>query len=740
MNKTKLLLVSLLAVIMTAACALFAACGTKYNIEWNVDEHATVTVEGYSELPKAVKEGEIVFTVTPADGYEVDTVLNGKNKVNAKDGKYTVRVNSDVSLTVSVRKSVESITATFKDNSKVYYVGDTVESADVDVSVKYKLGDTETITSGYTIKYTTGAALSIGDSDITVTYRGIETKATLPLLEGEEGVVGKITLNLNGGKLTDADVEAFGTKPHFTNADGKVSWTFSTVSSDAIDLPSPVLPVGEIVFPFLKWTGTVITDNKVPANTAESVEATASYETTIVELDSIELATQDGVPYLVMKGEFKAATEAYLFLYEGNKPETFLNGDTVTKSPDSDEFVLNYDLKKFASEAGLVGKWMDIKLCTKIGEQVVTQEINLNDYASDFIVGRESARYIDAEVLYLFSYEKYTPQAGDKNQADGSFYDGTENLLKLKYTKTEGVEFYLDTAKIENREGKPYLVLPGACVSIKDKAAAETALTGYIKDLQNFDGWVTQDITQTVKVNEDLTFEILIGLENVTTNGNYIMHVSEGKSNPTSNDSNFNPSDYDSTPVTVGNFTYKLVKHNTGWGWQWFAVNVVNNDVMKLTGVKLEAGKIGNDDVAFLVFNGTLSEALKGQGTITNADALKELFTEYSVQTDDGWAYLNGASDADKKAENTVFVMNADGTFEVKIALNGAGNDSYWYLHLCHTDKSNGDVNREHVTIDETTVTVGGQTFSFFDSTNAAPEGHQSWLQGRLVVYVAAAK
>lgn len=84
--------------------------------------------------------------------------------------------------------------------------------------------------------------------------------------------------------------------------------------------------------------------------------------------------------------------------------------------------------------------------------------------------------------------------------------------------------------------------------------------------------------------------------------------------------------------------------------------------------------------------------------------------------------------------------MNADGTFEVKIALNGAGNDSYWYLHLCHTDKSNGDVNREHVTIDETTVTVGGQTFSFFDSTNAAPEGHESWLQGRLVVYVAAAK
>ena len=197
------------------------------------------------------------------------------------------------------------------------------------------------------------------------------------------------------------------------------------------------------------------------------------------------------------------------------------------RSPDSDEFVLNYDLRKFASEAGLVGKWMDIKLCTKIGEQVVTQEINLNDYASDFIVGRESARYIDSEVLYLFSYEKYTPQAGDKNQADGSFYDGTENLLKLKYTKTEGVEFYLDTAKIENREGKPYLVLPGACVSIKDKAAAETALTGYIKDLQNFDGWATQDITQTVKVNEDLTFEILIGLENVTTNGNYIMHVSE---------------------------------------------------------------------------------------------------------------------------------------------------------------------------------------------------------------------
>ena len=41
----------------------------------------------------------------------------------------------------------------------------------------------------------------------------------------------------------------------------------------------------------------------------------------------------------------------------------------------------------------------NIKLCTKIGEQVVTQEINLNDYASDFIVGRESARYIDSEVL-----------------------------------------------------------------------------------------------------------------------------------------------------------------------------------------------------------------------------------------------------------------------------------------------------------------------------------------------------
>lgn len=725
MRKLKLGLLALLACLALVGCVAFAACGGDKDgdgdaaetckITWNIEEHAHVAAEGYTALPEEVNKGtEIMLTITLDNGWEIAAVTPASSVRPQTDGKYKLTASKDLTVAVKVQEGIESITVNMADATAVYYAGHEITSEDVtSISVNYKTGNTGTVTlTDCIVKYgkvvdeafvaREGEALAIGDNAFTVTYRGVvSAPVNLATLENETGVVGLVTLDLNGGKLTPADVTAYENKPNFKNEKGKVSWTFNEVLAEAITLPTPVLPVGEgegvIEFPLLKWTGDVV-DNKVPAGTEVSVTAIASYETTIVELDSIQLTTKkvtetvgEGddakevevtVPYLVMKGTFKAANEAYLFLFEGHEPTTSINGDTVTKSADSDEFVLEYDLRKLSSAlvpeydkdgnpvykpgseteinmVSAVGKWMDIKLCTKIGTQTITQEINLNDYAADFIVGGRAVRYqADKDTVYTYRYEVYTPAKDELNKADGSLYDGTEKLLKVLYEVGAAADFYLGTIKVEERAGKPCLVIPGECVLITTKEAAEAALTDYVKDLQAIGAFTGNYIaSQTLNVKDDLTFEIVIGLESITANGNYVMHLNDGKTNPTSGDSNFNPSDYDAVPVKIGYYTYTLGKYDTGWGWDWFGVKVEDTRVYTVTSTELSVEGEGDEAKLYLTIDYTTNFS-------TTADAIAAA-VNFDFQNNDnihggGWGYYFFDDGITVTGEGTAFTVKID--------------------------------------------------------------------------------
>ncbi|MDE6676502.1 MAG: hypothetical protein K2K12_02155 [Clostridia bacterium] len=745
MKKLKVALLACIACMALVGCLVFTACGnsTKYAIEWKLDDNVTVAAEGYDKLPEKVKEGaELVFTVTPANGYEIQSVSGAKKK---SDGTYTVTPTKDTTITVKVRKGIESVTATLKDETKIYYAGQTIADDDITVSVKYKTNETETITSGYSIEYETenAEALTIGDKAVTVRYGSVSDTITLPTYEDEEGVVAKITLDLNGGKLTDEEKAVYESKPHYASEtkDNKtiISWTFNAVPTEAIALPSPILPVGGIEFPFLKWTGTDVEEHAVPAKTAVCVSAVAAYETTLVELASIELVTEEEgdatVPYLVMKGTFKAANEVYLYLYEGNvgkivedkfvsAPATF-KGTTVTKATDSNEFALKFNLTDLSNATlpeednyvnnskdknhvtSFVGMWMDIKLCTTIGTQTITQEINLNDYATDFIKGNRSIRLPAGEnKICTYKYEQYSPKAGELNKGDNSLYDGTETLLKITYEVGDAADFYLGTITVEERGGKPYLVIPGACELITSKEAAEAALTNYIKDMQRLGDFAGQTITQELKVNDDLTFEILIGLENVTSDGNYVMHVNDGKKNPTSGDSNFNPSAYDATPVQIGYYTYTLGKYDTGWGWSWFGVKVVDERYAHDRSVILEG------DVPYFVYMGNAGEK--------TAEEIKEMLTQFDFENEVG----NAKTIID---ESKIIITVEDGIFTVKVDVSELGAGQYWIHAVGLAGGDNGDVHGDGT---KPSVTVNGKTYGCIDDNRGTWTAHLLKVEG----------
>ncbi len=722
MAKRKSLLAVLLLAVLAFGCALFAACGggTKYEVKWTYDsEHLTVTAEGYETLPTELKEGEeVIFTVTPAKGWGVKNVTpSSLVKKEGSNYKLTMRA-SNAEIKINAEELIDHLEVTEKPLEVKYNAGETVKKDDYKITVFYKTDRSVELSSDeWQVQYQNEeeGTFALGDTKFTITYNGATAEVEL-----DETVIGKITLNLYGGTIADKDLEAFKNYPdyNFDRTKGEITWTFDEPLTEAIVLPTPTKPIpgaDEGEFPFLRWSGEGVNNGKIAVGTKVSVTATATYDNRFVQLNSIELTTKTvqeevggeetggeesaqatvevEVPYLIIKGEFKAANSAYLYLYEGNDPPVFLNGPTITKVGDDANFTCEFDLRNLAAKTAYEGKWMDIKFCAQICGRLETQEIDLNQYDKNFIVGDRmifTPQGGESTAYWQFAYNYVTPKPGDEIKGTpGATYTGKENLLKIYFQKLETLpDYVLGTMKLEERDGKPYLIIPGQCAKIDKKEDAEEKLANYLKDLQNFSNWAPQEITQTLTVNEDLSFEVAVCLENVTETGNYVGHVTNNL--PGAGDSNFNYKGFDDTPIKVNGIIYQIVDVVTGWGWNWSGIHVENTTIFGVNGNSVSADENG----AYLNLTGYAGELTEEQ--------IKEKLTQLDFENKDN------ASDKTIIDPEKITVTIEDGVWTLKADISELKAGYYW-VHAVGLIDGNGDIS---FNASMTPAEFGDKTFS----------------------------
>lgn len=689
MKKQKLALLTFLVAVISVCCLMFGvACNTapKYAINWNVAPEITVKVTGYDANPKELEEGvEVSFTLEFKQGYELGTISGAKADSN---GVYKFTVGTkEVNIKITAVKTISSLEVT--NPVKTYYAGEEVDLTKVSVKVNYATGDNETVTGDKcTIAYKNGSAFSLGDTSYTVRYGKGSKEVTL-----DGAVVGLVTLNLAGGRFSDADLAKLPAGYAISEDSETISWTFTEAFAEDFAIPSPLKTVEEVEFDFIRWSGNVEKD-VITKGTAVSVTATAFYEIKLVKLSSIGLSIENAVPYLTLIGNFQAATEVYFYLYEGNKPPVELVGPTITKQGTSSAFTCKFDLTELAKKADYKGKWMDIKLRSKLGDRLETQEIDLNSYDEDFIIGSRSISTAITGVegvndgWYTFDYQYWTPKAGDEiSGAPGTYYLGTENLLKIQFNYSENLPDYILTGTtLEKRSELPYLVITGKAVALESKAELETALAGYIKDIQNFSSWATLDVEGklTVTVNDDLTFGITLCIDGIKEEGLFIMHTQDG---------NFDPSDYDTTAkIKIGTWEYSLTEADPhGWGWAWTCIKCENPALAANKSVILEGGK-----PLFV---------LMGAADGKTAEEIKAQLTQFDFE--------NEADSADKTviAPEKITVTIEGDFYLVKVDISELKLGKYW-VHAVGLVDGNGDVAPN---ASRPAVTVGEKTYCGID-------------------------
>ena len=206
MNKSKHSVIALLLTVVFLAVGAFAmtACGDKtpkQTLTWEVS-HATVAVEGYSELPVEVDQNTVLsFTVTPDTGYEVDSVVanveGGKTgkKITPKNGVYTYTVGENVTITVVAVEKVKSIEIASQPTDLLYFAGESFDPAGMVVNVTYETGRTQNNVTDYEI---TPSVFNGGETEVTVSFGGVETNVALA-----SRVEYLVTINPNGGVINN---------------------------------------------------------------------------------------------------------------------------------------------------------------------------------------------------------------------------------------------------------------------------------------------------------------------------------------------------------------------------------------------------------------------------------------------------------------------------------------------------------------------------------------------------------
>ena len=640
MAKKKLLWIIVLAVITVFAVCL-AACGdkaTRYSIKWEVSENATVTVEDSDELPSEAKEGSTVsFTVEADKGYEVSAVRVNDRTVSAdSSGKYNVIIRSDTTIKVETEDTVESIAVTTNPSTMTYYEGQTLDPEGMVVSVKYAgSGKTETVTN-YTVVYQNGNAFALGDTFFSVKYLGVES-APVQLTKAVEVL---ITIDPAGGTLDTDYLEGLKTNTELHNVaqdeDGVITFSYSAITSP-VELPLFTMwnkgeQTGDFIF--LNWNVSLrtgeenISDTEIAATNLVSRTYTANYIANLVDVTSVSYVLEENVPYLVIEGTYKAATQLTLFFHEGNKNIT-LEGDSFggAEAKRGEAFKLKFDMRKLAEQKDedgnpidYLGSWLDIKLVAVMDGIEESQDISSNGVDLNQNIN-------DGSYVYKF--------------AD---YNGALKAVVTVYFQHE----FTFSAEV-NKDGDLVVTFTGTV----NKEFAGNAV--------QIDTWSNDSDVAVGEIDKDgnYTVELTITDTPLDTDGYFHLKIVESVDNSTevakpNDEANLPNNDCANDNLEIVNFglienNYGLKVSNetgtrafyVGFGkWGGFVFRGVNESVEKakieITGVTLET----KNEKPYLVVSGTYLD------TLTDDDII-------SIMTTDLFAELLNNGDASSGSVST---------------------------------------------------------------------------------------
>ena len=711
MAKKKLLWIIVLAVITVFAVCL-AACGdkaTRYSIKWEVSENATVTVEDSDELPSEAKEGSTVsFTVEADKGYEVSAVRVNDRTVSAdSSGKYNVIIRSDTTIKVETEDNVESVTVSTNPSTMTYYEGQTLDPEGMVVSVKYAgSGKTETVTN-YTVVYQNGNAFALGDTSFSVKYLGVES-APVQLTKAVEVL---ITIDPAGGTLDAGYLSGLQENSELHDVaqdeDGVITFSYSAITSP-VELPLFTMwnkgeQTGDFIF--LNWNVSLrtgeenISDTEIAATNLVSRTYTANYIANLVDVTSVSYVLEENVPYLVIEGTYKAATQLTLFFHEGNKNIT-LEGDSFggAEAKRGEAFKLKFDMRKLAEQKDedgnpidYLGSWLDIKLVAVMDGIEESQDISSNGVDLNQNIN-------DGSYVYKF--------------AD---YNGALKAIVTVYFQHE----FTFSAEV-NKDGDLVVTFTGTV----NKEFAGNAV--------QIDTWSNDSDVAVGEIDEDgkYTVELTITDTPLDTDGYFHLKIVESVDNSTevakpNDEANLPNNDCANDNLEIVNFglienNYGLKASNetgtrafyVGFGkWGGFVFRGVNESVEKaeieITGVTLET----KNEKPYLVVSGTYLDTLSNEDitTIMTTDLFAELLnngdaSSGSVSTD--WTGTQLTYVGTEDAPATVLLEVSEGTWKMYLDLSARNNTigEVLFSHLSFTGSAG--TNLESTNIDtETKIT-----------------------------------
>ena len=485
-----------------AGCDLMESMlGTKYDIEWQTvfekepSENVQITVEGYDVLPTKIPSGdEISVTIEGTNGYKVHRVkINNRKATPNEDGKYVFTVSEDTEVEITLREKVAGVIMP----DLVFYAGEQLDRKAVEAEIVYATGRTEK-TNKYSVVYQSESAdaFSLGDTSYSVKLSA--DRDNLYKVDLKEPVYCKGVIDPHGGSIAEEYINSLKTNTEISNVtledDGSISFTFNKPLTADIALPTAdQISKGDgDDFVFQGWSSTIA------AGTDKSVHPTAVYQTKLVILTGIKLETREidgeSVPCLIISGQFRAATNVYLFLIENNKGVE-LTGSSVggEDTQRGDEFELVFDLRK-TNESEYLGAWMDITLRCEIDGHTETQDINITDYSDEFV---DLTSYVLHDG-YRYEFKTY------------------EDLLKLQTTDYfyHGYTFSYEL----NKTGEVILTIAGNVVS---KYAGNIAKLDIEYDI---DGGNRTIETKYCVIDENGSYSVSMNLFNLPTGCNAYIH------------------------------------------------------------------------------------------------------------------------------------------------------------------------------------------------------------------------
>ena len=775
MAKKKTLLAVLLLAVLAFGCALFAACGgggTKFQMTWTVDENVTVAVEGYDKLPEKVKEGEVInFTVTPDNGYEIASVSGARKS----GSKYTVTVNKDTEIKITARKILVELTVEGFDNTKQYISGDVVDVTGVVVTATYFDGDVvvplkEGTADGYTV-----SALVGGDTSVTFSYGKKDVEISIPTVRY------KVTLDLGKDTVLDsALLTVYESQANYSKDSKTGVMTFSYLNlAEGTEIRMPTADdMTRTNRNFLDWQteNGVKLPEKLTSKSAEDVVFKANWELQIANITKVELkvetvtvedtenegteaqakATKE-VPYLIIEGTFTGAvSSARLQLKEGNK-NISMYGPEIKPEEGSNAFVLKFDLTELLNQkdedGNLIdfeGAWCDIRLNATVDKEEESQQIHITE--GQTIVDLEQMIKVDKRA-YVFA--THAPE-GSTDKTLKVYY----NFMMIEYTPSFAVK---TVGEGENAQKVPTLTLTGNVnkeeyfgKTLSIDAWRQTGSIPAVTTAIGANGAFSIDIDMsTCGKGSDAFFHLKI------LNGTTPLYPTSGEADiPISASTIKIPATPDAPlPNSIRYSDDNNIAYYIGNKWGGLMAYVRDESAAKLTvtNATFEKGTVNfgtteapqEKEVAMLVLSGTWSAY---DGVTLTAEQVAQKFlknSQHSLQTGyhfngaNSWDYLDGAREDEepgKQAKHTIIDVQQDGTFTVKLIIDGAVATHAYYVHF-----GAGNLGAANVKFDkDAEITVEGLTYSFVDTSSmdtlnqaGMTDAGQTWYVGLLMITAA---